>query len=59
MNTEHKTVTAPHAGMTDLSGQILSLDLQPDEEVVWHWTHYPNGQSVVTGYEVRKKDEAK
>jgi hypothetical protein len=24
------------------------------EDVVWRWTHYPDGASAVTGYEIIK-----
>ncbi|HZS10213.1 MAG TPA: hypothetical protein VFD58_35625 [Blastocatellia bacterium] len=59
MDTNDKTriVTAPQAGTTDSSGQLISVELHPDEEVLWHWTHYPDGHSSVTGYEVVRKSE--
>jgi len=36
---------------------VLSVVIEEDEEVVWHWTHYANGQSVVSGYEVIKTEK--
>lgn len=41
------------------SSPVLSVLLEEDEEVLWRWTHYANGQSVVSGYEVIKKQEEK
>lgn len=32
----------------------ITVMLAPDEEVEWHWTHYPNGGGAVTGYTVKK-----
>jgi hypothetical protein len=57
MNTDAQPqiVLAPQTGASDSSGQIISVELQPDEEVVWQWIHYPNGQSAVTGYEIIRK----
>lgn len=36
---------------------MISVVLGDDEDVCWCWTHYPNGESVVTGYEIVKKDQ--
>jgi len=58
--TEKKRIVqAPPSGSSDLPGQVLSVELSEDEEVVWQWTHRPDGTSVVTGYEVVKKSEEK
>jgi hypothetical protein len=37
----------------------MSVVLGEDEEVEWRWTHYADGQSVVSGYEIikTKKEE--
>jgi hypothetical protein len=56
-NQQPRIVTAPQIGATDSSAQVLSVTLLPDEEVIWHWTHYPDGRSAVTGYEIIKKTE--
>jgi hypothetical protein len=56
---EKRIVQAPYSGSSDLPGQVLSVELGEDEEVNWLWSHFPNGQSVVTGYEIIKKDGAK
>ena len=50
-----RLVTAPAPTSLDEPGAILSVEIEADEEVRWQWTHYPNGQSVVTGYEIIKK----
>jgi hypothetical protein len=46
-------------GSSDLPGQVLSVELGNDEEVIWQWTHRPDGTSVVTGYEIVKNTEEK
>jgi hypothetical protein len=50
-------VQAPSSGGSDSPGQVLSVELGEDEEVIWQWTHRPDGTSAVTGYEVVKKNE--
>jgi hypothetical protein len=50
-----RVVTAPAPSSLDEPGAVLSVKIEADEEVRWQWTHYPNGQSVVTGYEIFKK----
>ena len=52
-----RVVVAPQAGGSDSSGQVISVELNDDEEVIWRWTHYPDGTSAVTGYEIIKKNE--
>lgn len=37
----------------------MSVELGEDEEVIWKWTHRPDGTSAVTGYEVVKITEEK
>ena len=48
---------APAAGDVEASAGIINVTVNDDEEVRWYWTHYPNGRSVVTGYDIIKKDE--
>jgi len=58
--TENKrTVQAPYSGGSDLPGQVLSVEVGADEEVIWKWTHRPDGTSAVTGYEIVKMTEEK
>ncbi len=52
-----RVVVAPQSGGADSSGQVISVELNDDEEVVWRWTHYPDGTSAVTGYEIIEKIE--
>jgi hypothetical protein len=52
-----RRVEAPVSGMSNEPSPILSVLLEEDEDVVWQWSHYANGQSVVSGYEVIKKEE--
>jgi hypothetical protein len=52
-----RIIVAPHAGSSDKSAQVISLVLSEDEDVLWQWTHYPDGTSAVTGYEIIKKSE--
>lgn len=52
-----KTILAPQAGRADSSAQVLNIQVGADEEVRWQWTHYPDGTSAVTGYEIVKKDK--
>ena len=54
---ERRTEYAPASDAPPGSSHVISVDLADDEEVRWHWTHYPGGQSVVTGYDIVKRDE--
>jgi hypothetical protein len=31
---------------------VLTIELDEDEEVQWHWTHFADGRSIVTGYPI-------
>ena len=55
--TEKRKEYAPMSDASAGSSPVFSVDLADDEEVRWHWTHYPNGQSVVTGYDIVRKEE--
>ncbi|MCI0665783.1 MAG: hypothetical protein L0220_32400 [Acidobacteria bacterium] len=59
MGDQEKTsvVVAPQFGSSDKSAQVISVELTEDEDVLWQWTHYPDGTSAVTGYEIIKKSE--
>lgn len=43
--------------MKPLPNRIFSVVLKPDEDVVWEWTHTPDGISYVTGYTLLKKPQ--
>ncbi len=52
-----RNVTAPASSAFNSASSVFSVELDVDEEVEWQWTHLPNGESVVTGYEIIKKKE--
>ncbi len=52
---EKRVVQAPQAGNPSMPNSVLSVELSDDEEVEWQWTHFPDGQSIVTGYKIVKK----
>jgi hypothetical protein len=52
-----RVVVAPQVGSVDKSAQVISVELSEDEDVRWKWTHYHDGTSAVTGYEIIKKSE--
>jgi len=52
-----RVVVAPQVGSLDKSAQLISVELAEDEDLRWNWTHYPDGTSAVTGYEIIKKSE--
>ena len=35
---------------------LISVQLADDEDVQWHWSHFADGRSVVTGYTIVKKE---
>ena len=51
-----RLVVAPQPPGRTPESATLSVELAPDEEVEWIWTHRPDGTSVVTGYEIHKRD---
>jgi hypothetical protein len=59
-NIEKKRIIqAPSSDGSAQPGQVLSVELGEEEEVIWQWTHREDGSSVVTGYEIVKKLEEK
>ncbi|MGL6342906.1 MAG: hypothetical protein ACRC80_27665 [Waterburya sp.] len=60
---ENKTriVTAPQPTLSlnfntyNIPSAVISVELSENEEVQWLWTTYPNGQRVVTGYNIIQK----
>lgn len=52
-----RTVTAPITATFSGSSPVLSVELEMDEDVEWQWTHLPNGESIVTGYKIIKKEK--
>ena len=58
-DSKKRIVQPPVTQLAEQSAPVISVELNADEEVEWLWTHYPNGQSVVTGYEIIKQDGSK
>lgn len=51
-----RKIYAPAAGgMGMISGSLLSVTLEEDEDVLWHWTHHQDGRSTVTLYTIVPK----
>lgn len=57
-----RIVTAPqpslslYPNVTNIPSTVISVELNEDESVDWIWTIYPNGQNVVTGYNIIKNN---
>lgn len=49
-------VDAPPPFPAMIQNGVLSVILEPDEEIEWIWSHYPDGRSVVTGYQLFEKE---
>lgn len=47
-----RTVTAPTDPGQMAGGQVLSVELGPDEDVEWIWSHDRERGSHVTGYKI-------
>lgn len=52
-----RTIYAPQADVAP--GAVLSVDLADDEQVQWQWSHGPDGQSRITGYQIIKTTPVK
>ena len=56
-----RIVTAPQPNLSlnstasNIPSTVISVELNENEEVEWIWTTYPNGQRVVTGYNIIQK----
>ena len=55
-----RIVTAPQSNLflsntTNIPSTVISVELKENEEVQWLWTIYPDGQKIVTGYNIIKK----
>lgn len=48
---------APQADVAP--GAVLSVELADDEEVQWQWSHGPDGQRRITGYQIIKATPVK
>jgi len=47
-----RIVVAPGAGAATGSGEVLSVELNLDEDLEWIWSHDAERGSVVTGYRI-------
>ena len=47
-----RIVMAPSSASPMSAGQVLSVEVGPDEEVEWVWNHDREGGSCVTGYRI-------
>lgn len=58
---QKRIVTAPQQSLllnsttTNIPSAVISVELNENEEVQWIWTTYPNGQRIVTGYNIIQK----
>jgi hypothetical protein len=52
-----RIIPAPPPVPPGTPAPVLDVVLDEDEEVVWHWTHGPDGTRVVTGYSIFKRGE--
>jgi hypothetical protein len=52
-------VQPPVMNITQSASSVFNVELKENEDVEWMWMHYPNGQSVITGYNIINKDSAK
>ncbi len=53
---EKRVVYVPGVNNSFAPGSVLSVEVSNDEEVEWQWTHFPQGQNVITGYKIVKKN---
>jgi hypothetical protein len=55
-NEERGIVQSPTERFGENSSPVFNVELADDEDVEWIWTHYPNRQSLVSGYKIIKQD---
>jgi hypothetical protein len=56
---KRRFVQTPVMDVREKSSPVFNVELSENEDVEWIWTHYSNGQSVITGYNVIKKSNGK
>jgi hypothetical protein len=47
-----RTLPAPASWGLVAAPAVLGVVLEADEDVIWHWTHFTDGRSMVTGYTI-------
>ncbi len=53
-NKIKRTVVAPGPPPDSPGSQVITVNLNENEDVVWIWTTLPNNVRVVTGYTIIK-----
>jgi hypothetical protein len=48
----------PFLDLTNLNGSFLSVEVDDGEEVQWHYTYYPDGSRIVSGYTIVEKSDS-
>jgi hypothetical protein len=56
---KRRFVQPPVMDVREKSSPVFNVERSENEDVEWIWTHYSNGQSVITGYNVIKKSNGK
>jgi hypothetical protein len=55
-----RVVQAPEPTLTPStvlpSNRVMSVTLEPDEDVAWIWTSTPDGGSYVSGYTITRRN---
>jgi len=58
-NLQKRTVFAPQPTLMSSfelpANRVISVELNPEEEVEWAWTLLPDGTSYVSGYTISPK----
>ena len=54
-----RTVYAPQPDHMTTPPTVISVELGEDEKVEWHWTHFADGRSCVTGYTINELPRSK
>lgn len=47
-----RVVIAPRSPGAMSAGEVLSVEVGPDEDIKWVWSHDPQHGSSVTGYKI-------
>ncbi|MEC4894585.1 MAG: hypothetical protein SAL07_14230 [Oscillatoria sp. PMC 1051.18] len=54
-----RIVKAPAPSDPSIPPSIYYIEIRPDYEVEWKWTVFPDGNRVVTGYQLIQKNTVK
>ncbi|NJK99259.1 MAG: hypothetical protein HC838_06825 [Spirulinaceae cyanobacterium RM2_2_10] len=50
-----RVVTVPYSSDTTKPGALLHVTLEAEQDLVWIWTHFADGRSAVTGYQLQSR----